>query len=373
MRRFVETTPLLPRYGRSYSLPHITARSASYCERSQSSWKFGILNLRQNHKKKNARISRLDLKISSDPGLHPVESVHTLCPEGLEIRKTVQQHFTSECSIRDLDGPLITTIQSLFPKYHRAEITYIPDLKLLGTFGHLRGAEVKHTSDTSDTDSWTVKSQWIIVAGPGSETPRCTIQLRTYETPPFAQSASPMLWSCESRPIHLRDVHPMYSVHEQIANSSGKCFNGHTQLTINQLAHQAFSIADAQFPGNSLQFVQIAWSHREEDRFRRYQTPESMCQVRLDRSQYEQCRQSMLNYSSRNGQCRAYIALGSNVGDRISLIEAACRAMSQQRIEVTRTSALYETKAMYLEDQDPFINGACEASRFQNRNFCISC
>ncbi len=57
---------------------------------------------------------------------------------------------------------------------------------------------------------------------------------------------------------------------------------------------------------------------------------------------------------------RAYIALGSNVGDRISMIESACREMDRRGISVIRTSALYETEAMYLPDQQSFINGVCE-------------
>ncbi|KAL7922298.1 Dihydropteroate synthase-like protein [Trichoderma austrokoningii] len=56
----------------------------------------------------------------------------------------------------------------------------------------------------------------------------------------------------------------------------------------------------------------------------------------------------------------AYIALGSNLGDRISEIEKACNEMSRRGIRVKRTSSLWETEPMYVTDQDRFINGACE-------------
>jgi hypothetical protein len=57
----------------------------------------------------------------------------------------------------------------------------------------------------------------------------------------------------------------------------------------------------------------------------------------------------------------AYIALGSNVGDRLDMIEKACLALDQDpNIKVTRTSSLYETEPMYVEDQARFLNGACE-------------
>ncbi|KAJ5787100.1 hypothetical protein N7457_002090, partial [Penicillium paradoxum] len=57
---------------------------------------------------------------------------------------------------------------------------------------------------------------------------------------------------------------------------------------------------------------------------------------------------------------RAFIALGSNVGDRIEMIEQACHELDQAGIKVKRTSSLFETAPMYVLDQDPFINGVCE-------------
>lgn len=57
---------------------------------------------------------------------------------------------------------------------------------------------------------------------------------------------------------------------------------------------------------------------------------------------------------------RAYIALGSNLGDRVGMIEKACNEMSARGIRVTRTSSLWETEPMYVLDQGDFINGVCE-------------
>ncbi|KAE8441885.1 hypothetical protein EG329_004191 [Mollisiaceae sp. DMI_Dod_QoI] len=56
----------------------------------------------------------------------------------------------------------------------------------------------------------------------------------------------------------------------------------------------------------------------------------------------------------------AYIALGSNLGDRVDWIERACNEMSKRGIKVKRTSSLWETEPMYVIDQNSFINGACE-------------
>lgn len=57
---------------------------------------------------------------------------------------------------------------------------------------------------------------------------------------------------------------------------------------------------------------------------------------------------------------RAFVALGSNLGDRIGMIEKACNAMEGDHISIINTSGLWETKPMYVEDQGNFINGACE-------------
>ncbi|KAF2763095.1 Dihydropteroate synthase [Pseudovirgaria hyperparasitica] len=65
--------------------------------------------------------------------------------------------------------------------------------------------------------------------------------------------------------------------------------------------------------------------------------------------------------SSAHRPHRAFIALGSNMGDRISWIEKACNAMeSTPDIKIRRTSSLWETTAMYVLDQENFVNGACE-------------
>lgn len=65
---------------------------------------------------------------------------------------------------------------------------------------------------------------------------------------------------------------------------------------------------------------------------------------------------------ARNGanKSTAYIALGSNLGDRIGMIEKACNEMSKRGIKIKRTSSLWETEPMYVLEQEKFINGACE-------------
>lgn len=57
------------------------------------------------------------------------------------------------------------------------------------------------------------------------------------------------------------------------------------------------------------------------------------------------------------------VALGSNVGNKIEEIEKACRAIDEDPdMRIVDTSFLYETKPMYVEDQESFVNGACEVN-----------
>ncbi|KAF5022142.1 hypothetical protein F66182_5809 [Fusarium sp. NRRL 66182] len=56
----------------------------------------------------------------------------------------------------------------------------------------------------------------------------------------------------------------------------------------------------------------------------------------------------------------AYVALGSNMGDRVAEIERACNEMDRRGIRVKRTSSLWETEPMYVTDQDRFVETELE-------------
>ena len=50
-----------------------------------------------------------------------------------------------------------------------------------------------------------------------------------------------------------------------------------------------------------------------------------------------------------------FIALGSNLGDRVRILELAVAGLSDF-LDVTRTSLIYETEPKYIEDQPRFLN-----------------
>jgi 2-amino-4-hydroxy-6-hydroxymethyldihydropteridine diphosphokinase len=54
------------------------------------------------------------------------------------------------------------------------------------------------------------------------------------------------------------------------------------------------------------------------------------------------------------------IALGSNVGDRLHNLRRAVAALTNS-LEIQRTSKVYETAPMYVEDQGAFYNAALAA------------
>ena len=89
-------------------------------------------------------------------------------------------------------------------------------------------------------------------------------------------------------------------------------------------------------------------------------SPQKGFMIRLQRSDYEKSKRAINKKQPATQMRRAYIAIGSNVGDRLSMVESACLEMGRRGIAVIRTSGLYETEPMYLQDQNSFINGACE-------------
>jgi 2-amino-4-hydroxy-6-hydroxymethyldihydropteridine diphosphokinase len=65
-------------------------------------------------------------------------------------------------------------------------------------------------------------------------------------------------------------------------------------------------------------------------------------------------------FSHRNHVTRAYVALGSNLGDRASNLLLAVRGMMEASLCVTRLSAIYETEPLSEVEQPPFLNMVAE-------------
>ena len=159
----------------------------------------------------------------------------------------------------------------------------------------------------------------------------------------------------------LRQVHPTFGIHQQIVESAVASPGSLAEVVISEFLHFIYDKPDRQYRDKRMDIVHYVLTVK---RANSCESLASSC-MRIWRNQYEQSGTSMLNRTSRPGWHRAYIALGSNLADRISMIETACREMRNQGIVVMRSSALYETQPMYLEDQQPFINGACKVCRIK--------
>lgn len=56
-----------------------------------------------------------------------------------------------------------------------------------------------------------------------------------------------------------------------------------------------------------------------------------------------------------------YLALGSNLGDRVANLREAIVGLTKAGLAVTAVSSIYETRAMYKTDQPDFLNLVVEA------------
>ena len=57
-----------------------------------------------------------------------------------------------------------------------------------------------------------------------------------------------------------------------------------------------------------------------------------------------------------------FIALGSNIGDRVGNVRRAVNSIEREGVEVVRTGRMYESEPMYVEDQARFVNTVIEVS-----------
>jgi 2-amino-4-hydroxy-6-hydroxymethyldihydropteridine diphosphokinase len=65
-------------------------------------------------------------------------------------------------------------------------------------------------------------------------------------------------------------------------------------------------------------------------------------------------------FSNRNHASKAYVALGSNLGDRAGNLLLAIRGMMEAVLVVTRVSSIYETQPVSEVEQPPFLNMVVE-------------
>ena len=65
-------------------------------------------------------------------------------------------------------------------------------------------------------------------------------------------------------------------------------------------------------------------------------------------------------FSHRNHATKAYVALGSNLGDRAGNLLLALRGMMEAALCVSRVSSIYETEPISDVEQSPYLNMVAE-------------
>lgn len=349
-------------------------------------WMFQLRNLRLESsrfgRKANPNFYRIDLSMILPPGLYYVSDFCKKTAEVLSVESLVREHATPFCSVHDITESLTSDLLAKFPAAIETVIEFQPDIRRNFKIENLLRAACAFSKVTQRTkwpsaeqnSIYQINTEWHLPLLPQSGR-LVSLTLRTREcnvSTVYDQVSSLQMPSSRSS---LEHVHPTFGLHEKIAKAAKQLQTDRAESWALLLAQCLFHFADKQSPCKRLQHVMVTMrdvvplteasrTKREQmvDKLRREFNNDSstFCMVQLGRHQYEQSQRSLLSSDVQNGRHRAYLALGSNIGNRVEIIESAVREMSNRGLTVLRTSALYETKPMYLENQESFINGACE-------------
>lgn len=187
--------------------------------------------------------------------------------------------------------------------------------------------------------------------------------LESKKTPGFVseQYRAP---KCRADTLSKASWPPIFQIHQTLINHLKAIHHLNTQTLGLHLAKLAYRQADDNSDCGFLKefLIRILAVPKDSREKNSHSLEGSMSLgIRLSRLQYENSRSSYIEERLRpQVGHRVYIALGSNVGDRITMLESACREMSRCGIRVVRTGALYETEPMYRLNQQSFLNGVCE-------------
>ena len=330
---------------------------------------------------------RVDVNIKSPSGSYfPTRFANTNVVDTENILSVVKEYIKPNRSIDDIAGQLSADLLARFPKASGITIGFLPDISR--AFRDNQGLSfaivdfntispsLKCYDPSADYARYGITTEWAL---PDPEHLGKTqhLRLKTLERQaspvhdhlPQSSAYSPIsnlvdFLQRESRA--LGQTHPTLLIHQKVADHLRVYFDRNAQTTALKLAELAFRTTDEQSACQRLEEVRITIGL--DPRLNRKKGTPLGNQIRwrtaikLDRTMYEQSRQGGSETHPQIGRHRAFIGVGSNLGKRVELIESACRELTRRGIPVLRTSALYETKPMYLEDQQQFLNGVLEVS-----------
>ncbi|KAI9821277.1 MAG: trifunctional dihydropteroate synthetase [Pycnora praestabilis] len=198
---------------------------------------------------------------------------------------------------------------------------------------------------------------------------RCLVQLQMVLNWPLWSSgcgatvpaAEPVAeFRADNMNIHASKTYPNADgLFDRIYNHVSEYSNSSVFLTlkdlVSKLVDRAFELNCTESNGRILSYVRIVATEPSKSG-----CLQSGVEIERTASDYGQPNFQRITELNANGIHRVFIALGSNMGDRTRMIEAACNEMNRRGIKVVSTSSLWETEAMYVMDQGRFVNGTCE-------------
>ncbi|KAL8749458.1 MAG: hypothetical protein Q9184_006804 [Pyrenodesmia sp. 2 TL-2023] len=181
------------------------------------------------------------------------------------------------------------------------------------------------------------------------------LQGRTHEH--NARSASaPLIAPRSSR----KDIFPYYHAFRYIVNFIESKPHTNFDMMAYEASEVAFKACEEGLGPRQIRTVRISVSDLGPEQPAEGTTWKIKQSWIYDSQWYSLLKRARNDIVSSNGSHRALIALGSNIGDRIGMVEQACTEMAQRGLKPLRTSSLYETEPMYKTDQPSFVNGVCE-------------
>ena len=369
-------------------IQRVPRRQSSDFHMKKDRWDFRLTNIRpqfHDHVRRrfNPSFYRIDICLRSPPSSYYISNFWKRTAEAFDVESLVRTHVTPRCSIQGIAEPLASDILAKFPAAFNISLKfqpYIPeiydreDLLVAACIFHKWSTPVERPLD--EHNRWyEVKTQWRLpISLPSGY--MVSLALATEER--CASTVHDQISSSENprfRPS-LNRVHPTFGLHHQVKSiAAGELQSGSAEGAALYIARCLFHLADEQSPCKRIDRVIVTFRdmvHLSEEvrsqtsKYRELRQHENVtssftnCSVRLDRRHYEQSQRRLRSNDFQSGRHRAFLALGSNLGNRVEMIESAVREMGDRGLSVSRTSALYETKPMYLENQESFINGACE-------------
>ena len=162
-----------------------------------------------------------------------------------------------------------------------------------------------------------------------------------------------------SSKVPLKHFHPMLGLHDELLERLSQSTQTSDTLACD-LTQTAFRLAEENELYSGLDKLHLGLSLPTYSGHRSMHRTKARTAGYLSRSAWLNMKQRSQMTEPDAGKHTVFIALGSNLGDRLNLLEKACSLMAKGGIKLVKTSGLYETKPMYMEDQGQFLNGVCE-------------